>query len=94
MRWTTLKPLKKVMILALQPHVHKEVILLGDCQEHQFQAIVGDGKRNIHGNPAECVRLTKIQRKNTRYICKTCKVLHEGGCFTRYHIGMKCQHLW
>jgi hypothetical protein len=33
--------------------------LSGDMKEHQLQAAAGAGKRNIHGNPAECVRLTK-----------------------------------
>jgi hypothetical protein len=31
----------------------------GDMKEHQLQAIVGVGKRNIYRNPEDFVRLTK-----------------------------------
>jgi hypothetical protein len=46
----------KMMILALQPHMHQEGILSGDMKEHQLKAIVGAGKKNIHRKPAECVQ--------------------------------------
>jgi hypothetical protein len=43
-------------------------------KEHQLQAIVGIGRKNIHRNPVECVRLTKNVRTPDIHIYKTCQV--------------------
>jgi hypothetical protein len=70
--------------------MHQEEILLGDCQEHQLQAIFGVGKEKYPYKPCR-VCAADIKRKETRYSCNTCKVpLHKGDCFTRYHTRTKC----
>jgi hypothetical protein len=57
--------------------------LSGDMKEHQFQAIIGVGKKKYPQKPCRVCAAHKKKNKDARYICNTCKVpLHEGDCFT------------
>jgi hypothetical protein len=61
-----------------------------DMKEHQFQAIVGVGKKKYPQKPCRvCAAHRKC--KDMRYICSTFKVpLRKGDCFRRCHTRMKC----
>jgi hypothetical protein len=51
--------------------------LSGDMKQHQLQAIFGIGRKKYPPKPCR-VRAAQIKRKDTRYICNTCKVpLHK-----------------
>jgi hypothetical protein len=85
----------KMRILALQPHMHQEEILLGDHQETwrstNFRQLLELEKRYIHRNPAECVRLTenvKTPDTSAKH-AKAPPPPHKGDFFTRYHTRMK-----
>jgi hypothetical protein len=58
-----------MMILALQPHMHQEEIMLGDNQEHHLQAVVRVGKKKYPQKPCRVYAAHK-KHQDTGYICK------------------------
>ena len=65
------------------PRLDPAIRLSGNLKEHILEKIVSTGKY-----PRRKCRVCSSHniRKDTRYICKTCKVpLHVGECFNIYH---------